>query len=71
MRYKETIRRAIRTFAQAAVGYIVANLALIKWDDPGALKTTVTAVITTAVAAGLAAVMNLPGGNDENKPTDN
>ncbi len=71
MKYRETIRRAIRTFAQAAVGYIVANIALIKWDDAGALKTTVAAVITTAIAAGLAAVMNLPGGKDENKPTDN
>lgn len=65
---KETLRRALRTFAQAAVGYLVANVALIRWDDRGALKTTALTVITAAVACGLAALMNLPKGeNDADK----
>ncbi len=67
-KYKETLRRALRTFAQAAVGYLVANVALIRWDDRGALKTTALTVITAAVACGLAALMNLPKGeNDADK----
>ena len=67
-KYKETLIRALRTFAQAAVGYLVANVALIRWDDRGALKTTALTVITAAVACGLAALMNLPKGeNDADK----
>ena len=67
-RYKETLIRALRTFCQAAVGYLVANVALIRWDDRGALKTTALTVITAAVACGLAALMNLPKGeNDADK----
>ena len=62
--WKETLRRALRTFCQAAVGYLVANITLIKWDDRGALKTTALTVITAAVACGLAALMNLPKGGD-------
>ena len=73
-KWKNTIVRALRTFAQAAVGYIAANLALIEWADETALKKGVTALITAAIACGLAALMNLPkkpedegekGGEDE------
>ena len=56
--------RALRTFFQAAVGYLAANVALIKWDDPGVAKTTALTVITAAVACGLAALMNIPKGDD-------
>lgn len=62
---KEMIVRALRTFFQAAVGYLAANVALIKWDDAGAAKTTALTVITAAVACGLAALMNLPGREDD------
>ena len=58
--WKNTLIRALRTFAQAAVGYIVANLALIEWTDEGTAKKGVIALITAAVACGLAALMNLP-----------
>ena len=59
-KYTQTLIRAARTFAQAAVGYIVANVALIKWDDRGAMKTTALTILTAAVACGLSALMNLP-----------
>lgn len=62
---KEMIVRAVRTFGQAAVGYLAANLVLIKWDDPGVAKTTALTVITAAVACGLAALMNMPIGKDK------
>ena len=67
---KEMLYRAVRTFCQAAVGYLLANIALIKWDNPGVAKTTALTVITAAVACGLAALMNIPvgnGGGDDDK----
>lgn len=69
MKWKETIVRAVRTFLQAAVGYVAANLALIEWTDETALKKGVTALITAAVACGLAAIMNLPE-KHENTPEE-
>lgn len=63
-KWKETIRRALRTFCQAAIGYIAANIALIEWDDAGLAKKGVIALITAAVACGLAALMNLPKGEE-------
>lgn len=63
-KWKETLRRALRTFGQAAIGYIAANIALIEWHDTTALKAGITALITASVACGLAAVMNLPKGDE-------
>ncbi len=60
---KETVVRAVRTFLQAAVGYIAANLAMgLSGADNGAasLKNVLTGLIAAAIACGLAAVMNLP-----------
>ena len=60
----ETIRRAGRTFWQAAVGYIVANFAVIvaegNWADVEWIKSTLLGLGVSAVAAGLAALMNMP-----------
>ena len=61
---KETIRRALRTFVQTAIGYIVTNIAIL--SDPETLqntdilKTTIIGLIISSISAGLAAVMNLP-----------
>ncbi|MGI6269140.1 MAG: hypothetical protein ACOYKJ_01170 [Candidatus Howiella sp.] len=60
---KETLKRAARTFLQAAVGYFAANIALYvgsDFSDLNVLKTVLMGVGVSAVAAGLAAVMNLP-----------
>ena len=57
---KETIRRALRTFVQTAIGYIVTNIAIL--SDPETLqntdilKTTIIGLIISAISAGLAAV---------------
>ena len=56
---KECLRRAWRTFIQAAVAYITVNIVLI---DFSVVKSAVTGLIVAAVAAGLAAVMNLSKG---------
>ena len=59
-RMKEWLRRAIRTFIQAAAGYIVANLsaALIGISGGMSLKVVLIGVAGSAVAAGISAVMN-------------
>ena len=60
---KETLRRAVRTFFQAAAGYVAAHLAVgaagfAKGDET--LRGAVIMLAASAVACGLAAVMNLP-----------
>ena len=55
---REWLRRAIRTFIQAAVGYAVLVVPNIDFADTSALKTTLVGVGASAVAAGIAAVMN-------------
>ena len=57
---KETLNRAGRTFIQAAAAYIIANIAIVDFNsDKQIVKSAVAGLITSAVAAGIAAVMNL------------
>ena len=60
---KEMIFRALRTFFEAAIGYIAANLALALADsgeDINIAKTALVGVLVSAIAAGIAAVLNMP-----------
>ncbi|MBQ7670259.1 MAG: hypothetical protein IJS45_06015 [Clostridia bacterium] len=57
---KETFRRAVRTFFQAAIGYFAANAALVNFDDGTAFKRVLIGLVASAAACGIAAVMNLP-----------
>lgn len=54
---KEPVRRALRTFAQAAAGYVVVNVAALDLTVDNALR----GLIISAIAAGIAAVMNMEG----------
>lgn len=57
---KPWIKRALRTFGQTAIGYIAVNAAVIDWSgDWAVLKTALVGLGVSAVAAGVAAVMNL------------
>ena len=57
---KETFRRMFRTFLQAAIACIVANLALIDFSsDKDVARSALLGLLVSAVAAGLSAVMNL------------
>lgn len=56
---KETLKRTLRTFLQAAIAYIVANITLVDFNDKSILKSAVVGLITSAIAAGISAVMNL------------
>jgi hypothetical protein len=60
--WKDTIKRAGRTFFQAFAGYVAANIvtATTGITDFGVLKTALIGIAMSAIAAGLAAVMNLP-----------
>lgn len=59
---KEYLLRALRTFLQAAIGYFVANLtATLLGSEDLSVSTVLVGVGTSALASGLAAVMNLRG----------
>lgn len=68
--FRECARRAVRTFLQAALGYAAASLAgLIEGGT--FTKSAASGLLISAVAAGLAAAMNLPwrtaGDNTDNE----
>lgn len=52
---REPVKRAIRTFIQAAAGYIAVNIGA----DTLTTKTAVLGLIASAVAAGISAAMNI------------
>lgn len=60
---KPWIKRAIRTFLQAAVGYAAIALPAIDFEGDG-LKATLVGLGISAVSAGLAAVMNIKEGQE-------
>lgn len=55
---KNWIKRALRTFVQAAVGYAVVALPAIDWQDTGALRGALIGLGVSAIAAGISAAMN-------------
>ena len=60
---KETIRRALRTFVQAAAGYVAAHAAVTMTgagERSESLRGALLMLITAAVACGISAAMNLP-----------
>jgi len=64
---KEWVKRALRTFLQSAIGYAAVALPSVSFTDTGdTLKFALLGVGVSAVAAGLAAVMNII---DERKKT--
>ncbi len=52
---KPCVKRAVRTFIQTAVGYIAVNIAATDLT----VKSAALGLAVSAVAAGIAAVMNL------------
>ena len=60
---KNWVKRAIRTFLQAAVGYIAVALPAIDFDGDG-IKAALVGLGVSAVSAGLAAAINIKEDND-------
>lgn len=57
---KETLKRALKTFIQTVLAYLVINVAFVDFTQGRqALKTALTGLGVAALSAGLAAVMNL------------
>lgn len=57
---KETWRRALRTLIQTAIAYIAANLCVVDFTAEGEVLTSALVGLgVSALAAGIAAVMNL------------
>lgn len=57
---KETAKRALRTFIQAALAYLAVNITVVDFNsDKEILKSTLIGIVVSAVAAGISAVMNL------------
>lgn len=61
---KNTLIRTVRTFLQAALSYMLVNLAAADFtENESSIRTVVLGLIISSVAAGLAAVMNLEKGD--------
>lgn len=57
---KDTLKKALRTFFQTAAGYIVVNIAVVDFSaGKDVIYSALLGLGCSAVAAGLAAVMNL------------
>lgn len=56
---KEPVRRAIRTFLQAAVGYFATAWTTGYNAELGFTKQVVIGLIVSSIAAGLSAAMNI------------
>ncbi|MCC8111666.1 MAG: hypothetical protein LIO74_08780 [Ruminococcus sp.] len=60
---KSWIYRGVRTFVQAVVGFLAVNLVAyltgVDYSDHTALKAVIISLGGSALAAGLAAMMNL------------
>lgn len=67
MKMKEWARRALRTFFQTAVGYLVAAVPFIDYgQEKSTIKAALIGIAVSAVAAGISAVMNLNEGSGDN-----
>jgi hypothetical protein len=57
---KNWVKRALRTFVQAAVGYACVAVPAIDWSNGGAtVKNTLVGIGVSTLAAGISAVMNI------------
>ena len=63
---KESLRRALRTFLQVVIGYILANIVVIDFtSSKEIIRSAVLGLIISALSAGIAAVMNMEVKNNE------
>ncbi len=68
---KNCLIRALRTFLQTAIGYILANLSLyiggIDFADGNVVKNALVGLAISAFSAGAAAVMNIEKGGKKDE----
>lgn len=67
---KECLYRALRTFLQTAIGYVITNISLyaagVDFADGDVVKKALIGLAVSAISAGSAAVMNMKKGEDKN-----
>ncbi len=60
---KNCLIRALRTFLQTAIGYVITNVALnlsgVDFSDKNMVKNVLIGLAISALSAGAAAVMNI------------
>lgn len=60
---KNCLIRALRTFLQTAIGYVITNVALnlsgVDFSDKNMVKNVLIGLAVSALSAGAAAVMNI------------
>ena len=66
---KNCLVKALRTFLQTAIGYVLANLSLyiggVDFNDGNVIKNALIGLAISAFSAGAAAVMNLEKGEEK------
>ena len=63
---KETAKRMLRTFIQAAIAYIAVNLVAVDFTSgKEAVKSALIGLCISALAAGFAAIMNLQNNKEK------
>lgn len=61
---KETAFRTIRTFVQAFIGTVIADLAYFADAETIDKRYIIVTIIIPAISAGLSAIMNLEEGSE-------
>ena len=57
---KDWQKRALRTFVQTAVGYVCTTIITVDWSaDRAVIKATILGIVTSAIAGGISAAMNI------------
>lgn len=64
---REPVKRALRTFIQAAAGYIMVNVVALDFSAENAVK----GFIISTIAAGISAVMNMNSTSNTGGETNN
>ena len=64
---KETLRRMLRTFLQAAFGFLASTgIAVLTTNEYNVSRSVIIGLLGSALAAGMAAVMNLEQPTSDN-----
>lgn len=66
---KNCLKKALRTFLQTAIGYLLANVSLyiggVDFNDGNLVKNALIGLAVSAFSAGAAAVMNIEKGEEK------
>lgn len=66
---KESFIRAVRTFFQSVIAYVLVNIAVVDFsNDNETIRSALIGLIISAIAGGISAVMNMENvGDNQNE----